>query len=88
MSPFLGGAGNKIVIGAAMTLAEPESSQGAPRVCQHPSIITLKTPEKPAFPPPVTSLAHQMLELPTNESFHAGRHNHPTEPRVNFALPF
>lgn len=30
MSPFLGGAGNKIVIGTAMTLAEPESSQGAP----------------------------------------------------------
>lgn len=68
-----------------MTLAEPESSQGAPRDCQHPSIITLKTPEKPAF---VTSLPHQMLELPTNESFHAGRHNHPTELCVNLALPF
>lgn len=52
MSPFLGGAGNKIVIGAAMTLAEPESSQGAPGVCQHPSIITLETPEKPASPLP------------------------------------
>lgn len=52
MSPFLGGAGNKIVIGAVMTLAEPESSQGAPRDCQHPSIITLNPP------PPEASLCH------------------------------
>ena len=38
--------------------------------------------------PSVTFPAHPEPELPANESFHAGRHNHPAESHVNFPLPY
>lgn len=64
----------------------------------HDSPLNLEAPSLSSNPSPpvlrelglpsVTFPAYPMLGLPANKSFHAGRHNHPAEPLVNFPLPF
>lgn len=82
---FLCSAIEKLVVGTVMTPPEPGSSQVEPKSAGGP-------PSSPVLGelglPSVTFPAHPILELPANESFHAGSHNHPAEPRVNFPLPF
>lgn len=68
-----------------MTPPEPRSSQVEPPSARSPPsspVLCALSLSSVTFP------AHPKPELPADKSFHAGRHNHPTEPHVNFPLPF
>lgn len=83
-SPFPLRHCGKASLGDCHDPPESGSSQVEPRSAwSPPSTPVLRTPC-----PPVTFPARPTPELPANKSFHAGRHTHPAEPRVNFPLPF